>query len=73
MDGGSRCRPVFKTSPHSAKTWLLKRFLEACCDGGGVCWSQTLALVARMDHGPCRSDQIRIHAPNVSAPEAQDK
>lgn len=40
--GGSRCRPAIETSPHSAKTWLLKRLLEGSWEGSGVCWPETL-------------------------------
>lgn len=81
---GGRCRPVFGTSPHHTKTWFLKKFLEAHCDGGGVCWSETLPAV---DTQPPRwmgsrgqpqktcetSLQMRTHPLDVLAPEAQGK
>ena len=53
VDRGSRYRPVFTTSRHSDKTWLLKRFL-ACCDRGGASWSESPAL-ARHLRSVCKS------------------
>lgn len=84
VDRGSRCRPVFKTFPRHAKTCLLKRFLGACCDGGGVCWSETLPAVdtqlprwmgsrKKPQKTLETSLQSRIHTPDISGPEGQDQ